>query len=268
MANLVGIHTVYPDTIGAYFLTIYLKTRLQKNEINRQKQFVTKLEQQVSEKTASLENQARELATALEQANAATQLKSEFLANMSHEIRTPMNGVIGMLNLLKSTALNGEQAHAVEVANASANSLLTLINDILDFSKIEADKLELEHLEFELRELIELLVESLALSAHSKGVEVVLDLAELKDVKVKSDPGRIRQILSNILSNAIKFTEQGEIVITAHLQPAKQPGYAYFHCQIQDTGIGIPQQKQAILFDAFSQVDASTTRKYGGTGLG
>ncbi|WP_419148882.1 hybrid sensor histidine kinase/response regulator [Pseudoalteromonas 'SMAR'] len=253
---------------GLIFLTIYLKTRLQKNEINRQKQFVTKLEQQVSEKTASLENQARELATALEQANAATQLKSEFLANMSHEIRTPMNGVIGMLNLLKSTALNGEQAHAVEVANASANSLLTLINDILDFSKIEADKLELEHLEFELRELIELLVESLALSAHSKGVEVVLDLAELKDVKVKSDPGRIRQILSNILSNAIKFTEQGEIVITAHLQPAKQPGYAYFHCQIQDTGIGIPQQKQAILFDAFSQVDASTTRKYGGTGLG
>lgn len=262
-------YTIYALLLtGAIFAAIYLRTRLQNLEISRQKQFVTRLEQQVSEKTASLESQAKDLATALEKAEEATQLKSDFLANMSHEIRTPMNGVIGMLNLLKASKLNSEQAHTVDIARTSANSLLTLINDILDFSKIEADKLELENIEFDIRELIELLTESMSLNAQSKGVEIVLDLADLHIQKIHSDPGRIRQILTNILGNAIKFTEHGEIAISATLEPTENDDEYILLCQIRDTGIGIPGNKLANLFDAFSQVDASTTRKYGGTGLG
>ncbi|MBQ4847603.1 hybrid sensor histidine kinase/response regulator [Pseudoalteromonas sp. MMG005] len=250
------------------FVVIYMRTRLQKAEIIRQKQFVVQLEEQVSEKTASLETQARDLADALQEAEAATQLKSEFLANMSHEIRTPMNGVLGMLDILKNTELTSEQAHSVNIASASAHSLLTLINDILDFSKIEADKLELEYIDFDLRKLIEQLSESIALPAQKKGVEIILDLADIHTQHVNSDPGRIRQILTNILSNAIKFTEQGDVTISAQLEATNDADQYVFKCLIRDTGIGIPKAKISALFDSFSQVDTSTTRKYGGTGLG
>ena len=248
--------------------TIFIRTRLQQTEIKRQKNFVLQLEHQVSEKTASLEAQARDLTVALQKAEEATKLKSEFLANMSHEIRTPMNGVIGMLDLLKTSELNTEQSQRLDIASNSASSLLSLINDILDFSKIEADKLELELLDFDLRELIEKLVQTIALDAQKKGLEVVLDVTGLEVSKVKSDPGRIQQILTNILSNAIKFTENGEIKVTAFLAPNDEIGMYTLHCTVEDTGIGVPQNKINDMFEVFNQVDASTTRKYGGTGLG
>ncbi|WP_080760245.1 hybrid sensor histidine kinase/response regulator [Pseudoalteromonas luteoviolacea] len=254
--------------LSSIFLVVYLRTKLQKMEIRRQKQFVVQLEKQVSEKTASLETQARKLEGALKKAEEATRLKSEFLANMSHEIRTPMNGVIGMLELLKNSGLSSEQSHSVNIASTSAHSLLTLINDILDFSKIEADKLELEFVDFDIRLLLEHLSESMALAAQEKGVSIILDFADIKTPMVKSDPGRIRQIITNIVSNAIKFTERGEIIITASVQQSNTPYHYDFICAVSDTGIGIPKEKLPTLFDSFIQVDASTTRKYGGTGLG
>ncbi|TYK64506.1 response regulator [Colwellia echini] len=220
----------------------------------------------VTSRNISISYQERIIA--LKKAEEAAQMKSEFLANMSHEIRTPMNGVLGMLGLLKDSELNKEQAHRVSVANSSANSLLTLINDILDFSKVEAGKLELEYIDFNLRDLLGDFTESIALSAQDKNIEIIIDSTKVKQSLIKSDPGRIRQILTNILSNAIKFTDEGEILIQASLEPSTKEKHFIFNCKIQDTGIGIPADKIPLLFGAFSQVDASTTRKYGGTGLG
>lgn len=254
--------------ILAVYLYIYIRTRLHQTEITKQKKFVLALEEQVNEKTFTLKQQAKDLTNALVKAEEATQLKSEFLANMSHEIRTPMNGVLGMLDLLSHSALSTEQAHKVNIATSSAHSLLSLINDILDFSKIEAGKLELEIVEFDIRKLLEELVESVALQAQQKGVEIVLDLAEVHYSSIVSDPGRIRQIVANLLSNAIKFTDHGEISITVMLHSTQKENEYILDCHVKDTGIGIPETKLPLLFDSFSQVDASTTRKYGGTGLG
>jgi PAS domain S-box-containing protein len=203
---------------------------------------------------------------ALNMAEESLRLKSEFLASMSHEIRTPMNGVLGMLGLLEQSQLSKQQHHHVQLANSSAHSLLSLINDILDFSKIEAGKLDLEILDFDLRNQFGEFAESMAVRAQEKGLELVLDLTEVNYSIVRSDPSRLRQILSNLVGNSIKFTNSGEIVIKASLKELN--GKLKLTCQISDTGIGIPVDKVHKLFDSFTQVDSTTTRKYGGTGLG
>jgi len=209
----------------------------------------------------------KDLLSTIKVAEDAARVKSEFLASMSHEIRTPMNGVLGMLGLLQNTDLNKEQQHRLTLAKNSAQSLLILINDILDFSKVDAGKMELEILDFDLRSMLGEVVEAMMLQVKKKDIELVLNTVGIEQTMVRGDPGRLRQILTNIVGNAIKFTEQGEIVVEVSLQSLNDTDWQ-FNCQICDTGIGIPADKLSSLFDTFNQVDSSTTRVYGGTGLG
>jgi len=228
---------------------------------------VQERDREVGLRTLELQDALAKLHAAKEAAEQASRAKSQFLANMSHEIRTPMNGILGMADLLLETPLSKAQRRYSEIIRRSGDSLLTIINDILDFSRIEAGKLVLDHISFDPHPLVEELGESLAPRAHAKRIELICHAAPDVPHRLMGDPGRLRQILLNLMGNAVKFTERGEVVLRMSLERAEEDA-ATLRFSVKDTGIGISPEAQERIFHLFVQADGSTTRKYGGTGLG